>query len=1379
MDGYAFKKESLEENYEIGEDIGSGHFAVVRKVTNKKTNHAYAAKYIRKRRGGGRKGAKMEDIHKEINILRQLNHKNIISLYDVYETNQEVILILELVTGGELFDYISEKDHLGEEEASAFIAQILHGVKHLHDNNIAHLDLKPENIMLLSRSSHSIKLIDFGLAQKITEKDDIRALMGTAEFVAPEVVSYDSLSLATDMWSIGVITYILLSGASPFLGDDQQETYHNITAVNYQFDKEYFANTSELAKDFIRKLFVKNPRKRATVDECLNHPWIKPKEKIEAMERKSAVININNFKAFMARKRWKQSMRVVSLCNRLSKSMLLRKSTDTLGSRNTLDEEDKAENFVMAALFCASEEGNVDGLKELSEMAANIDLNTANKHGETAVHMAASGGHVDVIKFLLAKGVDISILDKQGDSAVYWAARQGHTEIIQCLVQAGVSVNTQNKSGETALHVAARYGHTAAVEYLCSVDANINLFDNDRETALHCAAVRGNVDCVRVLLEHGASLNHTDKRGCTAVHLACQRHNTAIALLILNAGCKMDIFDKETGETALHCAAREGLLSVVQTMCSLGINVDLVTTDGQTALHLACKHGHIEIARSLLLVGADPTIVNKDGVTGEIMALAQGFSNIAELMSTVKGEKRLAFINQLKPLPQPINRIKLKLLGSTGVGKSVLVESLKCSYLSSFFRRRLHPPGHGSSIKQKSKTQLSRQFSLPTPLNYAIGNPTYTKGVEVQSISIAGAGEFSVWDFSGYEPYYMLYDYFLGDVNCIHVVLFNLEDSPEEQMAEVIFWLNFIKARIHPKMPLDHCGKLQNTAQVVLVATHADKASTACHKTSSGLHVNQDAQYILEKAITMFQHDLDICQTVFVMDATSPSSPDLRAFKLQLAKTRTIISERLPCSNGFLSAVVAQLPEWRRAFQAYPVLSWPQFIEQIRGCINPLASDEDVKLLDRQLQLMGEIVYLHCQTDLVVINPRWLGVEVLGHLLSHERIAQIRRTGCFSLDEFQLMYPNTDALSLVQVLEALELCTPCDLEDEVEYEFPCLNFVEALEGLWLRDDKRFPNPVYGGVRLHTSFQSGAQLKYLFPRIQVCLRRSILSADDQDNEDDGDTSDDDKEKVDKDADLYQWHHGSKYCCARLEGIIDMDKNEQYLEIKVRGPESERANLYYFLEDFVNIIEQVVENVCPGLCIERYTLSPSQLREHGKVVRSYSPTELLRMQIENRSSVVLGGKQTEDFIDIVCLGSEEILVTVTLGMDLPISHLTIHTQRLLSYLLDPPEAMGKDWCLLAVTLGLSDALPALEPTGGDGNKVSQTQKVLNEWTRRHPDATIRQLVNKLKEIGRVDAVEAILRTGPPFKVLSFEDPITDGSAGTQGTNASTNTLSNLSR
>ncbi|ESO92519.1 hypothetical protein LOTGIDRAFT_55852, partial [Lottia gigantea] len=204
-----FIQEPFEEKYEVGDEIGSGHFAVVKRCTHKETGQEYAAKFIRKRRGGGKKGAKMEDIKKEIEILRCLHHRNIINVYDVYETRNEVILVLELVSGGELFDYISEKDKLSEEEACKFLVQILDGVKHLHDNEIAHLDLKPENIMLLNHNSQNIKLIDFGLAQKIDPKGDIRAMMGTAEFVAPEVISYEPLSLATDMWSIGVITYIL------------------------------------------------------------------------------------------------------------------------------------------------------------------------------------------------------------------------------------------------------------------------------------------------------------------------------------------------------------------------------------------------------------------------------------------------------------------------------------------------------------------------------------------------------------------------------------------------------------------------------------------------------------------------------------------------------------------------------------------------------------------------------------------------------------------------------------------------------------------------------------------------------------------------------------------------------------------------------------------------------------------------------------------------------------------------------------------------------------------------------------------------------------------------------------------------------------------
>ncbi|XP_018601277.1 death-associated protein kinase 3 [Scleropages formosus] len=273
-----FRQEDVELYYDMGEELGSGQFAIVRKCVEKSTGCEYAAKFIKKRRlSSSRRGVSCEEIEREVNILREIQHTNIITLHDIFENKTDVILILELVSGGELFDFLAEKESLTEEEATQFLKQILDGVHYLHSKNIAHFDLKPENIMLLDKnvSNPRIKLIDFGIAHKIETGNEFKNIFGTPEFVAPEIVNYEPLGLEADMWSIGVITYILLSGASPFLGETKQETLTNISAVDYDFDEEFFGNTSELAKDFIRRLLVRDPKKRMTIEESLEHSWIK------------------------------------------------------------------------------------------------------------------------------------------------------------------------------------------------------------------------------------------------------------------------------------------------------------------------------------------------------------------------------------------------------------------------------------------------------------------------------------------------------------------------------------------------------------------------------------------------------------------------------------------------------------------------------------------------------------------------------------------------------------------------------------------------------------------------------------------------------------------------------------------------------------------------------------------------------------------------------------------------------------------------------------------------------------------------------------------------------------------------------------------------
>ncbi|XP_029354623.1 death-associated protein kinase 2a isoform X1 [Echeneis naucrates] len=276
-----FKQQRVEDFYEIGEELGSGQFAIVKQCREKSTGLQFAAKFIKKRQSmASSRGVRREDIEREVYILRQIQHPNIVTLHDVYENRTDVVLILELVSGGELFDFLAQKESLSEEEATQFIKQILEGVNYLHTRKIAHFDLKPENIMLLDKNVAlpRIKLIDFGLAHRIEAGVEFKNIFGTPEFVAPEIVNYEPLGLEADMWSIGVITYILLSGASPFLGETKQDTLGNITAVNYEFDEEFFCHTSELAKKFISQLLEKDKKKRLTIQDALNHPWIKSNE---------------------------------------------------------------------------------------------------------------------------------------------------------------------------------------------------------------------------------------------------------------------------------------------------------------------------------------------------------------------------------------------------------------------------------------------------------------------------------------------------------------------------------------------------------------------------------------------------------------------------------------------------------------------------------------------------------------------------------------------------------------------------------------------------------------------------------------------------------------------------------------------------------------------------------------------------------------------------------------------------------------------------------------------------------------------------------------------------------------------------------------------
>uniref|UniRef100_UPI003AAFDCC8 myosin light chain kinase 2, skeletal/cardiac muscle n=1 Tax=Centroberyx gerrardi TaxID=166262 RepID=UPI003AAFDCC8 len=306
---------SASDTFIIHQDVlGGGRFGKVHGCTERSSGLRLAAKII-----NTRNGKEKEMALNEVQVMNQLSHANILQLYDAFETRTQVMLILEYVEGGELFDRIvDESAPLTEVDAMVFVKQICEGLHYMHQMYVLHLDLKPENILCVNHTSHQVKIIDFGLARRYRPREKLQVNFGTPEFLAPEVVNFDSVSFPTDMWTLGVVTYMLVSGMSPFLGDDDSQTLNNVLAVNWYFDEEAFEHVSAEARDFIANLLIRERGGRLSAAQCLRHPWlnnISEKAKHNNIVLKSQVL----LKKYMAKRLWKKNYIAITAANRLKK----------------------------------------------------------------------------------------------------------------------------------------------------------------------------------------------------------------------------------------------------------------------------------------------------------------------------------------------------------------------------------------------------------------------------------------------------------------------------------------------------------------------------------------------------------------------------------------------------------------------------------------------------------------------------------------------------------------------------------------------------------------------------------------------------------------------------------------------------------------------------------------------------------------------------------------------------------------------------------------------------------------------------------------------------------------------------------------------------
>ncbi|ABP00752.1 predicted protein, partial [Ostreococcus lucimarinus CCE9901] len=269
---------TITDAYEVLEKIGTGGFSTVARAREKATGRDVAIKVVDK----SKYAPTDRSFDREVEVLSEIRHVNVVELYATYVTDRNVFMICELVQGGELLERVSRVGSFAEDEARSVIAQVLHAVAHMHARDIVHRDLKLENILLSDDGDRpTVKLIDFGLARFKPEGQTMRTVCGSPLYIAPEILELETskdenefYSPACDMWSVGVILFALLSGYSPFDHEDESVLYQNIRDGIYHLEPGVWDFISNPAKSLVAGLLETDANERLSAEQALAHEWI-------------------------------------------------------------------------------------------------------------------------------------------------------------------------------------------------------------------------------------------------------------------------------------------------------------------------------------------------------------------------------------------------------------------------------------------------------------------------------------------------------------------------------------------------------------------------------------------------------------------------------------------------------------------------------------------------------------------------------------------------------------------------------------------------------------------------------------------------------------------------------------------------------------------------------------------------------------------------------------------------------------------------------------------------------------------------------------------------------------------------------------------------
>ncbi|XP_060849352.1 death-associated protein kinase 1-like isoform X2 [Rhopalosiphum padi] len=925
---------------------------------------------------------------------------------------------------------------------------------------------------------------------------------------------------------------------------------------------------------------------------------------------------------------------------------------------------------------------------------------------------------------------DIFAENNKGQTALHLASARGFQHIVDVLLDRGTGVCTKDINGNTPLHLATRNNNVCVIKSLLFRQPKVAYEQNNNgDTPMHIACLYGYLECVMKLVEHNVTADMVNENLDTPLLVAIkEKHEDVVIYLLHNAPGNLDIFNSE-GNAPIHVAVQEGLLNVVETIINMGHSFEYPNDRGLYPLHIATRHGHVEIVRLLCIAGSDPQQRSADNIKPEITAIKNNQKEILSIFTKLNtNSARENYIQQLVVSHDYIQNTNLLFFGHSNAGKSSIIRLMKLGLFSMLLdksRNTLRTINTNRTNTSQDQCNNGNEISL-TEYNTTNTSNYYnhdgTKGIAVQKEKLSGINECTFWDFSGEDTYYNSYHHVIQNTpNKVVIIVYNEQQSSTEVFKTVRYWLSFVQARLQITEPISKNGISNHLVPVIIVATH------------NGQRIGHQPDQLIKTMKDEYGHVFQIYEKLVLFDIMAVDSLSVKNFKEAISISKKRLHFNIPRMSGFCEAVQNFLPKLRKIANPFPVLSWKTFCDTIHLEVNPLATIQHLNILLIQLQNLGEVLFLKSglQPDLIVISPNWFGSNIIGTLFSVDfLISQTRMSGSYQANDFQIMFPHYDAMSVLQLLETMKICVQYDNDGDIEYEFPAYIIREKDETLW----KPWGNNVdccYGGIRLSSQPQFLELLSSIFIRIQVELRYL------QNNY-----------YEDMDSYLYQWYGGTVLCISNIECMVSLEQ-DGCIEIKIRGSKSSSYTCFYFLEEILHSINLVLIETCPGMKVIKEFLSPSNLSEHYVQPHGYGVDDIfyaVRKTSDFKSLVVnpLTGKK-ECVLDLIAFGCDQVENMLSCTDSLPLTELNIMCRQELSRLIDPVHPLGRDWALFALNIGLDSKVQLF-----DNGPTSPFLALIDTWATVQPAPTIGTLVDQLNELGREEVALVVLQNIQCFRI-----------------------------